>query len=371
MKIFYIVNTDKKTMDGCVYYRNYLPALYLTASGNHDAKLSNQFHNKSEEDEKTKQIKTYWDISFIMESDIIVFSRLYAITDYPMIKVFVEAAKHFGKKIVYETDDNFFDLPSHNKVWEAAIQSRELILYMMRNADAYTVTTKRLGEVLNRIYEKPTYVLPNSVEMESHPDSVYKKQVPVKEPGMIRIGWTGGSTHVKDLQVFSSALKRVLKKHSNVEFYNFSSEYVDRNVFNYPHNHIGLVPVEIYHDVLRDMDLDIAVTPLIGDKFNASKSAIKWTEFSMCKYATIYSAVPPYSDAIEDGVTGLAVTNNTKKAWIAALEKLIFDADLRRSIANNAHAEVYSKYNMEYNFLLWENAYKEVLKNESNNVDAS
>lgn len=358
-------------MDGCVYYRNYLPAMYLTASGNHECKLSNQFHSKTKEDEKTKSINTYWDISFIMESDIIVFSRLYEITDFPMIKAFIDAAKYYGKKVVYETDDNFFDLPSHNKVWEAAIKARELILFMMREADAYTVTTERLGRYLNNIYPKPTYVLPNSVELFSMGNKVYKQQVPKKQEGVVRIGWTGGSTHVKDLEIAAKALKRVLKKHKNVEFYNLSSTYLDKLVFNFPHNHIDLVPVEIYHDVLEDMDLDIAICPLLADKFNAGKSAIKWEEYSMFGYPTIYSEVPPYSDVIEDGVTGIAVKQNTKGAWEEAFEKLIFDADLRKEIGTNAYNKVYNSFNMEYNFLLWENAYKEILKNESDNTKSS
>lgn len=371
MKVFYVVNKDNKTMDGCGYYRNYLPALYLTASGNHDCKLSNQFRSKAKENKETKSVDVFFDITFIMESDIIVLSRYYEITDFPMIKSFIDAAHHYGKKVVYETDDNLFDIPEHNQVRGEAIKARELILYMMRNCDAYTVTTERLGRFLNTICEKPTYVLPNSVEFDSKANVIYKGEIPEKKEGVIRIGWTGGGTHIKDLAAVSGALKRIVKNHNNVEFMSLCSTALDQSVFDFKHNHIDLVPVEIYHEVLNDMNLDIAVCPLIGDKFNSGKSAIKWTEYSMCAVPTIYSAVAPYSDIIEDGITGLGVYKNTKNSWIEALEKLIFDEDLRGNLRANAYNKVYNDFNMEYNFLLWEKAYTEVLKNEPNNTNTA
>lgn len=368
MKVFYIVNKDQKTMDGCVYYRNHLPALYLTASGKADCKITNQFKSRSQENKKTRSIDVLWDVSNIVDSDIVVFSRLYQITDFPMVKAFVDAAKHYGKKIVYEVDDNLFDIPLHNLVREPAIQARELILFLMRSADAYTVTTRRLAEYLNNIYPKPTYVLPNSVEF-TRPNKVYQSQMPEKKEGIIRIGWTGGGTHIKDLEVAGKAMARLVKKHKNIEFVSLCGEGLDKAVFQFPHIHVGLVPVSIYHDVLEDMDLDIGLCPLIGDKFNSYKSAIKWTEYSMFNAATVYSKVPPYSDFIEDGVTGVGVEKNTKNAWIEAIESILYDVEKRKRIGDNAFDKVYNEYNMQDNTLLWYHAYNEILKNDTSKPD--
>lgn len=363
MKIYYVINKDKETMDGCVYYRNFLPALYLTGNKKHSCKLSNKFFSKSQENKETKSIDVFWDISFILESDVIVFSRFYQVTDFPMIKAFVEAAKHYKKKIVYETDDDFFNIPVDNPVYEEAIQSRELVLFLMRNADAITVSTKKLAEHLRGIVEKPFYVLENSVDF-NRPGSFYKSQFPEKAKDVIRIGWTGGQTHGRDVKVAVRALQKIAKKYPNsVEIVTLCGPKMDE-IFNMKHTNVKSVPVEIYHDVLEDLDLDIGLCPLEDTTFNRNKSAIKWQEYSMNRTAVIASNVSPYSDYIENGVTGVLV-ENTIKSWVGAMEDLIEDKILRTKMGDNAFDKVYDDLNISQNFQNWGVAYERIYADKS------
>jgi len=346
-------------MDGCVYYRNYLPSLYLTATGNHKCRLDNKFIGKQETNKETQQIDTYWDVSFIANVDILVFSRYYPITDYPMVKTFIAAAKHFNKKIVYETDDDLFNIPLDNGAYIEATEARNLVLYMMENADAYTVTTKRLGELLTSIRSKPTYVLPNSLEVESIRDQVHKKLIKPKKKDVFRIGWSGGSSHIADMAQITPALKKFMRAHKNVEFVIFGAESVV-SMMPFKVTHVPFCSVDIYQSVLEDLDLDLAICPLLFNNFNKHKSPIKWEEYSLCRYPVMASNVPPYSDAIEDGETGMLV-NNVKNDWLLGLEKLYNSKELRDKLSNNGFNKVYNDYDIGKNFLLWEEAYKRIL----------
>ncbi len=363
MKIYYVINKDKETMDGCVYYRNFLPALHITGNKNHSCKMSNRFFSKSQENKETMSMDVFWDISFIIESDVIVFSRFYEVTSFPMIKAFVEAAKHYGKKVVYETDDDFFNIPTDNPVYEEAIQARELVLFLMRNADAITVSTKRLAEQIRGIVAKPIYVLENSLDF-NRSGSVYRSQFPQRNKGVVRIGWTGGQTHGRDVKVAVRALHKIAKKYPNsVEIVTLCGPSMD-SLFSMKHTNVKPVPVEIYHDVLEDLDLDIGLCPLEDTPFNRNKSAVKWQEYSLDKTAVIASNVPPYSDYIEHGKTGILV-ENTVREWVTAIEDLIEDKILRTKLGDNAFDKVYDDLNISQNFRMWEVAYERIYADKS------
>ena len=72
--------------------------------------------------------------------------------------------------------------------------------------------------------------------------------------------------------------------------------------------------------------------PLIGSHFETFKTQVKYREFGAFGVAGTYSAVAPYLDYVEDGVTGLLV-GNTVDSWVSALDRLIRAPELRAAIA--------------------------------------
>ena len=337
--------------------------MYLESSGMDTCKITNQITTKTDKDKKGNIINVYYELSILQWADILVFNRFLDAPYEPLVKTMIQAAKHYKTAIVYETDDDFYNIPLSNPVRENALRALPLIRIMTEAADAYTVTTKRLGDTLlaNSIREKPVYVLPNSVEIGRFVTK-HDLFIKPKKPGVIRIGWSGGATHVLDFKKTGcfDALKEIVATNNDVEFVFMGSSNVN-DIFDFKHESVGFVPIDIFPETLRSLDLDIALCPLENYTFNANKSAIKWEEYSACGYVTVYSDVPPYSDVIKHGKTGFAV-NNTKEEWLNTLNRLIADKELRTRTARLAFSEVYNKFNMEKNFMLWHKAYKEVLK---------
>jgi glycosyltransferase involved in cell wall biosynthesis len=79
----------------------------------------------------------------------------------------------------------------------------------------------------------------------------------------------------------------------------------------------------------------IGLAPLIETPFNLCKSPIKTMDYAAMGLAVLASDMPVYRGSIADGPAGFLVANDSA-AWYAALNWLVRDEDLRRSIAAGA-----------------------------------
>ena len=94
--------------------------------------------------------------------------------------------------------------------------------------------------------------------------------------------------------------------------------------------------------------------------FNRCKSNIKWLEYSACGIAGIYADLPPYNTTIEHGTTGLLAGSNPDQ-WFSAIDLLIKNPELRRSIAANARRSVLSEYTLKTGAPRWLEVYRQVI----------
>jgi hypothetical protein len=76
----------------------------------------------------------------------------------------------------------------------------------------------------------------------------------------------------------------------------------------------------------------IGLAPLLDTPFNRGKSAIKVLDYAALGLAMLASDVPPYRGSIADGPAGQLVRND-QNSWHAALDWLIRDQSLRRTLA--------------------------------------
>ena len=89
----------------------------------------------------------------------------------------------------------------------------------------------------------------------------------------------------------------------------------------------------------------LAVIPLEDSLFASCKSAIKWMEYGEAGIPCLCSAVSPYVDVVDHGVTGGLVANNVD-AWRDAITAAIADSDWRLRIAISAHIAVREKHGL-------------------------
>lgn len=202
-------------------------------------------------------------------------------------------------------------------------------------AQGVTVPSEALAEYYRQVHGcKNVHVFPNTV-VEA--DYSYPNLAP-RDDGKVRILWQGGISHYPDWFPLKDALRAVAKKYPQATFVIWGSK------FDWINDAIPEGQLE-FHDwmdygaykVKRGiLDCDINLAPLADAPFNWCKSGIKFYEAALGPKpeVTLAANVQPYSLEVEDGKNGLLY--NTPEEFAQKLGTLIEDAELRKTLANNA-----------------------------------
>ncbi len=106
------------------------------------------------------------------------------------------------------------------------------------------------------------------------------------------------------------------------------------------------VPFGGYHQYFAALArAQIVVVPLLVDRFNECKSAIRYFEASLLSVPTVASRVGQFREVITEGETGYLAEGETQ--WREALTALVGDADLRRRVGEAAREAVFAAHSLE------------------------
>jgi len=361
MRVLYYISG----YDGCGYYRIQMIAKYLNKLPNTQAKISFTYANEE-----------------ISWADIVVLQK----QCNPRALTFVEEAKMMKKKIISEVDDCYFCIPPTNPAYSIYLGKEQDLINFYNKSDALTVTTEYLASELKQYCSK-TYVLPNSLDfklldtfekMSETQKNRYTKYLDINQKRLtleevkettkdkIVILWGGSPTHLKDLEQATPALIKICSEFKNVMLMmvGCTTQAILESMIQHNPEQLILVeavPIFGYPQLLSSLRADIGICPIESNRFNFSKSNLKFLEFSANNLACVCSNVENYAKTVKHGDTGL-LADNTTDSWYSNLKELILDEDKRKEMGLRAHAFVRENYNITQNINLWVDAYTELLK---------
>lgn len=293
-------------------------------------------------------------LSVIDDFDVVVFCRNCEFEDLK----YLYYAKSKGKKVIYEIDDNVFDISTEG----------ELGKFHRYPGRLYVV--KRFLELadLIHVYSNPLFEIsskynPNIKKINSYFDFSLIEGMDdnYKKTDRIKIVYATSRQDNDTLaKTFEDALLLNLDKfRDEVELYVFGEIPVKlRNKEN-----IKKLPyIRDYNKFIQffyKQGFHIGLAPLKDDIFHRSKTNNKFREYGACGVAGIYSNIDVYTDCIQNHETGIIVNNNTEE-WAAAIETLITDSNLREKIATNARNKVKQDYSFEYSLETWKDSINQV-----------
>lgn len=226
----------------------------------------------------------------------------------------------------------------------------------MMYSDIITVTTPDLAATMHG-WNNDVCILPNYINPNVMPEGK-------KEPrDYILIGWQGGDSHYHDLKMIMPALKQIKKKYKNKVKFRFMGAAFVEMYKEVEGEFIGWVdPKNFYNEFSKDL-FDIGLIPLINpdiNKFNRSKSNIKWLEYSYYGIPSVVSSFTPYKEHIVNHKTGILC--ETLDTWVEGLSKLIDDSLYRIKLGANAKEEVNNKFRIQTHSHKWYDLYMEALE---------
>jgi processive 1,2-diacylglycerol beta-glucosyltransferase len=300
----------------------------------------------------------------ISDADLVIIQR-----DFPRYLDEYESVVDFARKsgipIIYELDDLLLELPNVHPDLEAYLETRPSILRAALEADAITTSTSSLFDYL-KPYNPNIWLLQNFLI-----DRFWKLKEPepdIPENGVVTIGYMGGHGHIPDMEMIYPALQRILDRYEQkvqIKFWGLrpSNDFMNRPNVSWTHPY--LVEYAAFADYFMQQTCDIFIAPLQDNLFNRCKSGIKFLEYSSLGVPGVYSDLPPYNELILHRQNGLLASTNND--WEESLSKLIENAELRRSIANEAQKSVNQKWLLSQNAFRWQEAYGQILESCGSN----
>ena len=314
---------------GCGYWRIKLPGEYLRDEENDlDIKISD----------------VAIDFDQLSEYDVIVVQRVFDYEQYYILSTL----KSIGKKIIYEVDDDVFNVEPHNPC--ASVYNRFDAQLCMRHclvlADAVIVTSDRLAKALG--IEEKAIVYPNSLDW----DKLFAAGNEDSEKTRYRIFWSGSNTHDEDFKVCMPALLRLFQEREDIELFIIGSmPPIIRHVLNDYMDRVLFVPgmhTEAYFQHLRfSLDVDIGIIPLTDTAFNHSKSVCKGLEYILARVPIVASACPPYADVFENGKDAILCSNDDE--WYQAISTLLENKEMRSEMIREARKKAVEKFHLRKN----------------------
>jgi len=277
--------------DGPAWYRIEIPATWLRSRGHDVLTVYNDLDESKGHLEGCKTFLTQrgW---------------------HPMLVLALEVMHRRGLRVVYELDDDIWNIPQWNPLGRFFTdQVKNGMSNCIRLSDEVVVTTPNLAREVSR-FNPNVRVVRNAIPFSSLQD------IPQPKHTGIRIGWAGSGTHSQDLQQALPALLKLLHDRKDVTLVFMGSLPVGIKPGPRIEFHRWVTPTALY-GTLKGLCWDVALAPLAAHQFNESKSDVKILEAAACAVPVIASNVGPYQ-VVNHGVTGIKVENTTK-AWEEAL----------------------------------------------------
>jgi tetratricopeptide (TPR) repeat protein len=243
----------------------------------------------------------------------------------------LDKRRQAGQATVFEANDYFYDVQPWSPIgpqWQDRAIQEEYRLFMA-HADAVQTSTEQLARRW-RAWSRRVAVFPNQLT------NVPPLASPPPRP--LTIGWGGSPGHFADWYHLAPCLQNWLTAHPDVHLAVMTNEFA-QPFFRLPPERYHFTRFGTLADYLRFLgSVDIGLAPLLPTEYNRCRSDVKFLEYAAHGVAGIYADLEPYRDMVVPGETGLVY--RTEDEFLACMDRLANDANLRRGIRERAHAYV-------------------------------
>lgn len=251
-------------------------------------------------------------------ADVVQFVRSDSAAELACAREFRRA----GKYLIYVLDDDLFEIPLG--FGSSSYYRRENVRRNMKEIMAlchcFLSPSAHLREKYGAGFERVCAI--------EEPALFDTPPSPVREDGVIRIGFAGSIDRTGDIEgLLRHALFKIaydFRDRVSIEFFGAKPPLAD----DFKFRHIPYCDsYEEYQKTMRELKWDIGLAPMPDSEFHRGKHYNKFIEYAACGIVGVYSDLLPYRGAVEHEVNGL-VSGNDPSDLFHAIERLILEPEL-------------------------------------------
>ena len=330
------------------YYRMILPAMELNRTATHAA-IIGQIHKWN----FNKQFDDYdiaIDFRLVEWADYIVVPALFSDINY-IIKSMREI--NSDVEFVMDIDLNYHQLPpDHPDFKKFTLELKQILQANLSQIDilsapnnyllsAYEKLAQESEEELSLYFERYGNLLSNFTYEEI-------QHIQRNNGQKIRIGLIVDASQGNDVKLLEKVIATLLEKHPDkieIILFGWSKKVAMQNGLFDKLNitYENPVPFQEFHSRLNSLALDIGLLPFVNNAYNvSSKTLTRYLDFSGNMIPVVASEMLPFTKVIEDGDNGFLAGKDEE--WVAKIEQLILNAELRTAIGKSAFNTAWAKF---------------------------
>ncbi len=269
----------------------------------------------------------------------------------------MQRIKAIGKPVIYEVDDLLTQLPEFLQDHVTMREHQDLVVTMIRRADAISTTTPQLAEQLApinpNVHLVPNYaVLADIVATRHRADILPRATLVLAASDTVQTDFLLPAIQAAHAQYGSSIELACIGAIAK------SIDIPGMMIHKHP-----IVPQSRFVELIASLPNPVGLIPLDDSLFSSCKSAIKYLDYAVAGTPSICSNVSPYRDVVENQQGGLLVENTTEQ-WHQAICSLVESPELRERLSQHAVAQIRMRHLLSHTALAWHDVIASVYKEE-------
>jgi len=281
-----------------------------------------------------------------LEGDVLLVQRT-TVPNLQIAQELVDSCRANNIQLVYETDDDLFNVPANHPENYFYQPFFEAANYVIQHASVVLVSTPALRRRLQTLHAD-IRIIPNALDERLWLTDTRRRTKDPTQP--VRILYMGTKTHVDDLLMLEQPFRELKDEFGAVIELDVIGIVPDNhrrdwfNVVPVPDGESGSYP--LFVNWLRGINRwDIGIAPLVDNDFSRCKSYIKYLDYAALELAGVFTSIGVFDGVVNHGETGLLV-NNEPTAWKDALRSLIQDPQLRRHMSQSAFKDFSNRHTL-------------------------
>lgn len=261
---------------------------------------------------------------------------------FPFVPAFVEILLLMRKRVILDLDDAIF----HNYDCSANRFVRYFygrkIDHLMARANLVVAGNEYIANRARSAGAAWVVVMPTVLDLTRYhiiASTLPTKPTHARRPP-IRIGWVGTPATVRYLETIREPLSRLAQE------VDFRLVILGGGFMTLPG--VAVVCLRWTEETESESiaSFDIGVMPLVDDDWERGKCGYKLIQYMACGIPTVASPVGVNCEIVRHGENGFLA--QTADEWVTSLRKLIYDAELRRSMGAIGRKLVQEKYSLQF-----------------------
>lgn len=278
-------------------------------------------------------VRTFWIgclcVWALWRYDVVFIQKILLMTPFALL------LRPFRRKIVFDFDDAIFTLEDPTATWLTRLRTRrrQSGLPLMLQAAHYAIVENAYTADYARQFCPSVSRITGPIDTDRYaPGDGHRSD-------QVVLGWIGSPTTTRYLALIQEPLRELARRYDHV-----SLCLIGADAFEVPDLPVRRLPWSLETEVGHLQSFDIGLMPLPDDPFTRGKGGYKLLQYMAMGLPVVASPVGINCEIVTHEVNGFLAT--TPDDWVRALEKLILDANLRKTMGYQGRRHMVGHYSL-------------------------